>query len=65
MTAATIQQGFVSAIVELLIASGLALPKLLRSRRAAEGGLKRLRAAGRRRVTPRAACHEIGSFDVI
>jgi hypothetical protein len=36
MTAATIQQGLVSAIVELLIASGLALPKLLRSRRAAE-----------------------------
>jgi len=31
MTAATIQQGFVSAIVELLIAAVLALPELLRS----------------------------------
>jgi hypothetical protein len=36
MTVATIQQGFVSAIVELLIAAVLALPELLRSRRAAE-----------------------------
>src|SRR5262249_58806758 len=36
LTAATIQQGFVSAIVELLIAAGLALPELLRSKRAAE-----------------------------
>jgi hypothetical protein len=33
MTAATIQQGFVSAIVELLIAAVLALPELLRSKR--------------------------------
>jgi hypothetical protein len=32
MTAATIQQGFVSAIVELLIAAVLALPELLRSK---------------------------------
>jgi hypothetical protein len=40
ITAATIQQGFVSAIVELLIAAVLALPELLRSKRpigAAEG----------------------------
>ena len=36
LTAATIQQGFVSAIVELLIAAVLALPELLRSSRAAE-----------------------------
>jgi hypothetical protein len=36
LTAATIQQGFVSAIVELLIAAVLALPELLRSKRAAE-----------------------------
>src|SRR5215467_10790914 len=32
LTAATIQQGFVSAIVELLIAAVLALPELLRSK---------------------------------
>src|SRR5262249_38093716 len=36
LTAATIQQGFVSAIVELLIAAVLALPELLRSSRAKE-----------------------------
>jgi hypothetical protein len=35
LTAATIQQGLVSAIVELLIAAVLALPELLRSKRAA------------------------------
>src|SRR5262249_184617 len=36
LTAATIPQGFVSAIVELLIAAVLALPELLRSKRATE-----------------------------
>jgi len=35
LTAATFQQGFVSAIVELLIAAALALPELLRSDRSA------------------------------